>query len=123
MDRHMKFSMFMFLGVVLIILAACTTKSVEQVAVKEVPKEGYIILRNKTVFLADDKTFETKIELQNYIEQQMNQDYPSDIVLIFKDKDAYDQLKTGDKIKVWSSQMLESYPAKMIVEKFEIVVK
>ncbi|PHA09788.1 hypothetical protein COE65_16410 [Bacillus sp. AFS051223] len=123
MDRHMKFSMFMFLGVVLIILAACTTKSVEQVAVKEVPKEGYIILRNETVFLADDKTFETKIELQNYIEQQMNQDYPSDIVLIFKDKDAYDQLKTGDKIKVWSSQMLESYPAKMIVEKFEIVVK
>ncbi|HFK1682253.1 DUF3221 domain-containing protein [Bacillus sp. SRB1LM] len=123
MDRHMKFSMFMFLGVVLIILAACTTKSVEQVAVKEVPKEGYIILRNETVFLADDKTFETKIELQNYIEQQMNQDYPSDIVLIFKYKDAYDQLKTGDKIKVWSSQMLESYPAKMIVEKFEIVVK
>ncbi|AIY73061.1 DUF3221 domain-containing protein [Bacillus anthracis] len=123
MDRHMKFSMFMFLGVVLIILAACTTKSVEQVAVKEVPKEGYIILRNETVFLADDKTFETKIELQNYIEQQMNQDYPSDIVLIFKDKDAYDQLKTGDKIKVWSSQTLESYPAKMIVEKFEIVVK
>ncbi|MDF9557672.1 DUF3221 domain-containing protein [Bacillus tropicus] len=123
MDRHMKFSMFMFLGVVLIILAACTTKSVEQVAVKEVPKEGYIILRNETVFLADDKTFETKIELQNYIEQQMNQDYPSDIVLIFKDKDAYDQLKTGDKIKVWSSQTIESYPAKMIVEKFEIVEK
>ncbi|WP_000373823.1 DUF3221 domain-containing protein [Bacillus anthracis] len=123
MDRHMKFSMFMFLGVVLIILAACTTKSVEQVAVKEVPKEGYIILRNETVFLADDKTFETKIELQNYIEQQMNQDYPSDIVLIFKDKDAYDQLKTGDKIKVWSSQTFESYPVKMIVEKFEIVEK
>lgn len=123
MDRHMKFSMFMFLGVVLIILAACTTKSVEQVAVKEVPKEGYIILRNETVFLADDKTFETKIELQNYIEQQMNQDYPLDIVLIFKDKDAYDQLKTGDKIKVWSSQTFESYPVKMIVEKFEIAEK
>ncbi|HFR4184201.1 TPA: DUF3221 domain-containing protein [Bacillus cereus] len=123
MDRHMKFSMFMFLGVVLIILAACTTKSVEQVAVKEVPKEGYIILRNETVSLADDKTFETKIELQNYIEQQMNQDYPSDIVLIFKDKDAYDQLKTGDKIKVWSSQTFESYPVKMIVEKFEIAEK
>lgn len=103
MDRHMKFSMFMFLGVVLIILAACTTKSVEQVAVKDVPKEGYIILTNGTVFLADDKTFETKIELQNYIEQQMNKEYPSHIVLSFKDKGAYKQLKTGDKIKVWSS--------------------
>ena len=51
----------------------------------------------------------------------MNKEYPSDIVLSFKDKDAYNQLNTGDKIKVWSSQMLESYPAKMIVEKFEIV--
>ncbi|ASI79912.1 DUF3221 domain-containing protein [Bacillus cereus group sp. Bc002] len=123
MDRHMKFSMFMFLGVVLIILAACTTKSGEQVAVKEVPKEGYIILRNDTVFLAEDKTFETKVELQNYIEQQINKEHPSHTVLSFKDKSAYNQLKTGDKIKVWSSQTLESYPAKMIVEKFEIVEK
>ena len=123
MDRHMKFSMFMFLGVVLIILAACTTKSVEQVAVKEVPKEGYIILRNDTVFLADDKTFETKVELQNYIEQQINKEHPSHTVLSFKDKSAYNLLKTGYKVKVWSSQTLESYPAKMIVEKFEIVEK
>ncbi|PEC82402.1 DUF3221 domain-containing protein [Bacillus cereus] len=123
MDRHMKFSMFMFLGVVLIILSACTTKQVEQVTVKEVPKEGYIILRNDTVFFADDKTFETKVELQHYIEQQMNKEHPSHTVLSFKDKDTYNQLKTGDKIKVWSSQMLESYPAKMIVEKFEIVEK
>ncbi len=45
------------------------------------------------MFFVGDKTFKTKIELQNYIEQKMNQDYPSDIVLIFKDKDAYDQLK------------------------------
>ncbi|PGS96788.1 hypothetical protein COC98_15605 [Bacillus anthracis] len=123
MDRHMKFSMFMFLGVVLIILAACTTKQVEQVAVKKVPEEGYVIVRNDTVFFVSDKTFETKVELQNYIEQQMNKEYPSHIVLSFKVKDAYNKLKTGDKIKVWSSQTLESYPAKMIVEKFEIVEK
>ncbi|MDA1522041.1 DUF3221 domain-containing protein [Bacillus cereus] len=120
MNRHMKISMYIFLSAFLLVISACTTK---QVAVKAITKEGYIILRNETVFLADDKTFETKIELQNYIEQQMNQDYPSDIVLIFKDKDAYDQLKTGDKIKVWSSQTFESYPVKMIVEKFEIAEK
>ncbi len=51
----------------------------------------------------------------------MNKEHPAHIVLSFKDKDAYKQLKTGDKIKVWFSQILESYPAKMIVEKFEIV--
>lgn len=85
--------------------------------------KGYVILRNDTVFFVGDKTFETKVELQNYMEQQMNKEHPSDTVLSFKDKNAYDQLKTGDKINVWSSQILESYPAKMIVEKFELVEK
>ncbi|BCC61220.1 TPA: DUF3221 domain-containing protein [Bacillus cereus] len=121
MNRHMK--IVMFLSVFLVVLSACDTKQVEQVTVKEVPKEGYIILRNDTMFFADDKTIETKIELQHYIEQQMNKEHPAHIVLSFKDKDAYKQLKTGDKIKVWFSQILKSYPAKMIVEKFEIVGK
>lgn len=120
MNRHMKISMYIFFSVFLLVLSACTTK---QVAVKAIPKEGYIVLRNDTVFFVGDKTFETKVELQNYVEQQMSKEYPSDIVLSFKDKDAYSQLKTGDKIKVWSSKILESYPAKMIVEKFEIVEK
>ncbi|MEA1008179.1 MULTISPECIES: DUF3221 domain-containing protein [Bacillus cereus group] len=123
MNRNMKISMYIFLSVFLLVLSACTTKQVKPVAVKAVPKEGYIIVRNDTVFFVGDKTFETKVELQNYIEQQMNKEHPSDIVLSFKDKDAYNQLKTGNKIKVWSSQILESYPAKMIVEKFEIVEK
>ncbi|MEK7014498.1 DUF3221 domain-containing protein [Bacillus sp. FSL R9-9410] len=113
------FISILFLGVFLIILSACTPKTVEQVGVKE----GYVIVRNETAYFVSDKAFETKIELQNYIEQQINKEHASDTVLSFKDKNAYDQLKTGDKIKVWSSQILESYPAKMIVEKFEIVEK
>ncbi|EEM87546.1 hypothetical protein bthur0012_44660 [Bacillus thuringiensis serovar pulsiensis BGSC 4CC1] len=116
----MKISMYIFLSAFLLVISACTTK---QVAVKAITKEGYIILRNDTVFFVDDKTFHTKVELQHYMEQQMNKEHPSDIVLSFKDKDAYNKLKTGDKIKVWSSQTLESYPAKMIVEKFEVVEK
>ncbi|MBE7146824.1 DUF3221 domain-containing protein [Bacillus mycoides] len=123
MNRNMKISMHIFLSVLLIILSACTTKTVEQVGVKEEPKEGYVILRNGTIFFDSDKTFKTKVELQNYMEQQMNTEHPSHTVLSFKNKDAYNQLKTGDKIKVWSSQTLESYPSKMIVEKFEIVEK
>ncbi|MGN4444453.1 DUF3221 domain-containing protein [Bacillus cereus group sp. MYBK79-1] len=123
MNRNMRVAMYIFFSVFLIILSACTTKPVERVAVKKVLKEGYVILKNDTVFFVSDKTFETKVELQNYIEQQIDKEQPSDIVLSFKDKDAYNKLKTGDKIKVWSSQTLESYPVKMIVEKFEIVEK
>lgn len=53
----------------------------------------------------------------------MNKEHPSDIVLSFKEKNASNQLKTGDKIKVWSSHILESYPGQMIVEKFKVVEK
>ncbi|WHY28486.1 DUF3221 domain-containing protein [Bacillus wiedmannii] len=123
MNRNMRVSIYIFFSLFLIILSACTTKPVERGAVKQVLKEGYVILKNDTVFFVSDKMFETKVELQNYIEQQMNKDHPSGIVLSFKGKDAYNQLKTGDTIKVGSSQTLESYPAKMIVEKFEIVEK
>lgn len=123
MNRNMRAAMYIFFSVFLIILSACTTKPVERVAVKKLLKEGYVILKNDTVFFVSDKTFETQVELQHYIEQQIDKEQPSDIVLSFKDKDAYNKLKTGDKIKVWSSQTLESYPAKMIVEKFEIVEK
>ncbi len=123
MNRNMKISMYIFLSVFLLVLSACTTKQVEPVAVKAVSKEGYIIVRNDTVFFVGDKTFETKVELRNYMEQQMNKEYPSDIVLSFKDKNASNQLKTGDKIKVWSSHILESYPGQMIVEKFEVAEK
>ncbi|MEV5109914.1 YobA family protein [Bacillus nitratireducens] len=123
MNRNMKISMHIFLSVFLIILSACTMKTVEQVGVKEEPKEGYVILRNGTIFFESDKTFKTKVELQNYMEQQMNKEHPSDIVLSFKEKNTSNQLKTGDKIKVWSSHILESYPGQMIVEKFEVVEK
>ena len=64
---------------------------------KKVPEEGYVIVRNDTVFFVDDKMFNTKVELQHYIEQQMNKEHPSHTVLSFKDKDAYNQLKQGIK--------------------------
>ncbi len=120
MNKNKRVSMYVFFSIFLLVLSACTTKQVE---VKKVPEKGYIIVRNDAVFFVGDRMFHTKVELQHYMEKQMNKEHPSDIVLSFKDKDAYNQLKTGDKIKVWSSQTLESYPAKMIVEKFEIVEK
>lgn len=48
---------------------------------------------------------------------------PADTILRLGDKNAYKQLKSGYKIRVWSSQILESYPGKMTVNKFEIVEK
>ncbi|MEY8348825.1 DUF3221 domain-containing protein [Bacillus cereus] len=83
--------------------------------------EGYVMVKNKTVYFIRNKTFETIEELQSYIDQRLHMDIPADMILNFDDESAYGKLKSGYKIKVWSSQILESYPAKMIVNKFEIV--
>lgn len=85
--------------------------------------EGYVMVKNKTVYFIMNKKFETIEELQSYIDQHLHMDIPADTILNFNDEIAYGKLKSGYKIKVWSSQILESYPAKMIVNKFEIVEK
>lgn len=60
MNRNMRVSMYIFFSVFLIILSACATKPVERVAVKKVLKEGYVILRNDTVFLSVIKRLKRK---------------------------------------------------------------
>ncbi|EEL48981.1 hypothetical protein bcere0022_37450 [Bacillus cereus Rock3-44] len=85
--------------------------------------EGYVMVKNQTVYFIRNKTFETIEELQSYIEQRLHMNIPADMVLNFDDESAYEKLKSGYKIKVWSSHILESYPGKMIVNRFEIIEK
>lgn len=83
--------------------------------------EGYVMVKNKTVYFIVNKTFETIEELQSYIDQRLHMDIPADMVLHFDEESAYENLKSGYKIKVWSSRILESHPEKIIVNRFEII--
>ncbi|MEN1935142.1 DUF3221 domain-containing protein [Paenibacillus sp. 102] len=111
-------------------LTACTRNeqtedepvNVQQSAEKGV-MEGYVIVKNTTVYFISNKKFKTKKGLQEYMELQQYLDTPGDTILHFNDKSAYEKLKSGYKIKVWFSEILESYPGKMTVNKFEIVEK
>ncbi|CAI8954371.1 MULTISPECIES: DUF3221 domain-containing protein [Bacillus] len=113
-----------------VILIACTRNeqtenepaSVQQ-QTEQGAMEGYVIVKNTTVYFASNKKFDTKKELQRYVDQQKHMNIPADTILRLGDKNAYKQLKSGYKIRVWSSQILESYPGKMTVNKFEIVEK
>lgn len=106
--------MFVLLGPSLTILTSCTFK-------QTATEEGYVMLRNDTVYFITNKNFETKEELQSYMDRQINEKVPADMILKFDDKSAYKQLKSGYKVKVWSSEVFTSYPGQMIVKKFEIV--
>ncbi|WP_459499133.1 DUF3221 domain-containing protein [Bacillus sp. C1] len=107
---------FVFLGISLTLLTSCAFKQTGT-------EEGYVMLNGDTVYFIMNKKFDTKTELQNYMEQQMNGEFPANTVLSFDDKSSYKQLKSGYKIKVWSSEILTTYPERMIVKKFEIVEK
>jgi len=113
-----------------VILTACTRNeqtenepvNIQQQTEKGV-MEGYVIVKNTTVYFISNKKFKTKKGLQEYVELQQHLDTPADTILHFGDKNAYKQLKSGYKIKVWFSTILESYPGKMTVNQFEIVEK
>lgn len=122
--------MYVLLIVSFTILTACTRN--EQIEnepanvyqqTEKGAMEGYVMVKNKTVYFIMNKKFETIEELQSYIDQYLHMDIPADMILNFNDKSAYGKLKSGYKIKVWSSQILESYPGRIIVNKFEIVEK
>ena len=122
--------MYVLLGVSFLILTACTHNekaenepaNVKQQIEKGV-MEGYVMVKNKTVYFIMNKKFETIEELQSYIDQHLHMDIPADMILNFNDESAYKKLQSGYKIKVWSSQILESHPGRIIVSKFELVEK
>ncbi|PEI91045.1 hypothetical protein CN679_15215 [Bacillus pseudomycoides] len=113
-----------------VILTACTRNeqtenepaNVQQQTEQGV-MEGYVIVKNTAVYFISNKKFKTKKGLQRYVDQQKHINIPADTILRFGDENAYKQLKSGYKIKVWFSEILESYPGKMTVNKFEIVEK
>ncbi|WP_439740855.1 DUF3221 domain-containing protein [Bacillus pseudomycoides] len=121
---------YILLAVFFVILTACTRNgqtenepvNIQQQTEKGV-MEGYVIVKNTTVYFISNKKFKTKKGLQEYVELQQHLDTPADTILHFGDKNAYKQLKSGYKIKVWFSKILESYPGKMTVNQFEIVEK
>lgn len=82
--------------------------------------EGYVIKKGEQIYFIEEKQFETKEQLQIYIDESMKKDHPTNKLLWFDDKNTYKKLETGDRVEVWSSQELESYPAQMIVERFKI---
>ena len=120
--------MYVPLTVFVVILTACTSneQTVNEPAnvqqqTEQGAMEGYVMVKDKTVYFIMNKKFETIEELQSYIDQHLHMDISADMILNLSDESAYKKLKSGYKIKVWSSRILESQPGRIIVNKFEIV--
>ena len=80
--------------------------------------QGYIVFKDKKVYFIDEKEIKNS-NIIGYLEQSLKKEHPSAFILNFNDSDAVKVLKTGDKIKIWVSEILESYPGRYTVTKYE----
>ncbi|KAA6455676.1 MULTISPECIES: DUF3221 domain-containing protein [Bacillus cereus group] len=82
--------------------------------------EGYILLKEGRVYFAANQDIKTE-DIEIYIKEQIKKEHPTDTVLHFKG--TYEQLKNGQKIKIWYTEILESYPEQIPVLKYKVLEK
>ncbi|PHB98015.1 hypothetical protein COF04_24785 [Bacillus toyonensis] len=82
--------------------------------------EGYILLKKERIYFAANQDIKTG-DIETYIREQMKKEHPTDIVLHLKGTDG--QLENGQKIKIWYTEIRESYPAQIPVLKYKVLEK
>lgn len=82
--------------------------------------EGYILLKEERIYFAANQDIKTG-DIETYIREQMKKEHPTDAVLHLKG--TYGQLENGQKIKIWYTEILESYPEQIPVLKYKVLEK
>lgn len=78
---------------------------------------GYVIINTNSVYFIHEKDLPENIQW-NEMEEFMG--HPSDYVLFGQPVEAIsNELHTGAKVKIWYSQVLETYPARIKIDKIK----
>lgn len=87
---------------------------------------GYVIVKGRLIYFIKEKELldEYGENIENIKWDDLSKSnymgHPTDCVLFGKPVEAIeDKLKTGDKVEIWYSLILESYPGKIKVEKIQ----
>jgi hypothetical protein len=80
--------------------------------------QGYVIFKDEKIYFIEEQEIKDS-NITGYIEQSLKKEHPSDFLLNFNDLNAAKDLETGDKIKIWVNEILESYPGRYNVTKYE----
>lgn len=80
---------------------------------------GYIVINSNTIYFIHENELPSEKDIK-WDEMATFMGHPSDYVLYGDPvEDIFEELQTGDKIEIWYSQVLESYPARLKVEKIK----
>ncbi|ENQ3105329.1 DUF3221 domain-containing protein [Bacillus cereus] len=80
--------------------------------------DGYILLKGDTVYFIEEKHIKDAYD-RKHLEERLKRKIPADAILHFNNASIEKGLQTGDKVEIWYSEILESYPAKIQVTKIE----
>lgn len=81
-------------------------------------KEGYVIFKNNKIYFIKS---ENNVSYQKILDKIEDKQHPSDSILTSHNLNLLQDIESGDKIKIWIKQVIESYPQKLIIEKYEQV--
>ncbi|HDR7921600.1 DUF3221 domain-containing protein [Bacillus toyonensis] len=81
-------------------------------------KEGYVIIKNNKIYFIKS---ENDVSYQKILDKIEEKQHPSDSILTSHNLNLLQNIESGDKIKIWIKQVIESYPQKLIIEKYEQV--
>ncbi|MBG0964097.1 DUF3221 domain-containing protein [Bacillus sp. SRB1LM] len=81
-------------------------------------KEGYVIFKNNKIYFIKS---ENDVSYQKILDKIKDKQHPSDSILTSHNLNLLQDIESGDKIKIWIKQVIESYPQKLIIEKYEQV--
>jgi hypothetical protein len=84
---------------------------------------GFLIKQNNSLYFVDKATLKDG-KFENYTANSSTRQmgHPADYFLIGEIVEAqYNEFETGDEVKIWSSMILESFPAQIVVQKIEII--
>ncbi|PFA24756.1 hypothetical protein CN373_02615 [Bacillus cereus] len=112
------FTIIIVCGIFLLFKTSTKNNIVNSTSDSTSTMEGYIIFKNNNVYFIQNSKINND-NIQSNIEKLKDKNHPSDSILVIDDPDFSIKIKTGDKIKIWVEQILESYPQKLIVTKYE----
>ncbi|HDR7398111.1 TPA: DUF3221 domain-containing protein [Bacillus toyonensis] len=122
----------MIIVIVILIFITCITFLIIKKQVKDISlnstvnptnetssiKEGYVIIKNNKIYFIKS---ENDVSYQKILDKIEEKQHPSDSILTSHNLNLLQNIESGDKIKIWIKQVIESYPQKLIIEKYEQV--
>ncbi|GJI61731.1 MULTISPECIES: DUF3221 domain-containing protein [Bacillus amyloliquefaciens group] len=114
------YRVFLMLSILLCVTLGCQNQHSKNLAEEEQTMVGYVIFKgeNQAIFIPNEKA--NVKDYENLNAKEIIERYRSDIILLgLSQLDNKNDLKKGQKVRIWYKKLNESSPPKTTISKFE----